>query len=51
MAEKVSNKDKKQSLEREDIAKIAEKVYALWKHDLQILRERRRVHGRSFPRR
>ena len=51
MVQQGTAREGKQPLKREEIDKIAEKVYALWKRDLQILRERRRTHGRSFPKR
>lgn len=51
MAESKSGVPDQKAVDQEQIKQIADKVYALWKRDLEILRERRRVHGRSFPKR
>ena len=49
--QQIMAESKPSTISREQIKQIADKVYALWKRDVEILRERRRVHGRSFPKR
>lgn len=43
--------NQKRHLTEEQKAQVLEKVYLLWLHDLEILRERRRLHGRTLRKR
>ncbi len=51
MDDKQKGDNQKRHLTEEQMKAVFEKVYTLWQFELEVLRERRRLHGRTLRKR